>query len=75
MRPIEMIASFNTEGILTPIKYKIIDDGGESAAVKVDNVLTRSEEKVAGVRSVIFRCKSVVDGVQRVFELKYELDV
>jgi hypothetical protein len=73
MQPIDMIASSNIEGILTPIRYRI-NDAGEGVVVKVDSILTRTEEKAAGIRSVIFRCKSVNDGVQEVFELKYEID-
>jgi hypothetical protein len=73
MRSIEMIASSNIKGIITPIRYRI-NDAGEAVVVKVDNILTRTEEKVAGVRSLIFRCRSMIDGVQKVFELKYEVD-
>jgi hypothetical protein len=73
MRPIEMIASSNTEGILTPIRYRIIDSG-EGVVVTVDSILTRTEEKVAGFRNLIFRCRSTIDGVQKVYELKYEVD-
>lgn len=73
MQPIEMIVSFNIEGALTPIRYRI-SDGGENIVVKVDSVLTRTEEKVAGIRSMIFRCRSTINRVQKVFELKYEVE-
>lgn len=55
MRSIEMIASFNVEGVPTPIRYKI-DDDGESVVVNVDNVLTRSEEKVIKVYFKVTLC-------------------
>lgn len=72
-RPIEMIASSNIEGVLTPLRYRI-KEAGEGVVVNVDSILTRTEEKAAGVRSMIFRCRSTIDGVQKVFELKYEPD-
>jgi hypothetical protein len=73
MQPIEMIASSNIDGVLIPIRYRI-NDGEESVVVKVDSVLTRIEEKVTGIRSMIFRCRSTIEGVQKVFDLKYEVD-
>lgn len=72
-RPIEMIASSNIEGVLTPLRYRI-KEAGEGVVVNVDSILTKTEEKAAGVRSMIFRCRSTIDGVQKVFELKYEPD-
>jgi hypothetical protein len=72
-RPIEMIASSNIEGVLTPLRYRIKEDG-EGVVVNVDSILTRTEEKAAGVRSLIFRCRSTIAGVQKMFELKYEPD-
>lgn len=73
MRPIEMIASSNIEGVLTPIRYRM-NDLGEDVVVSVNRILTRTEEKVDRIRSIIYRCSSTIDGVQKVFELKYEVD-
>lgn len=68
-QPAEMIDSSNTDGIITPIRYRI-NDGGEGVVISVDNILTRTEGKVSGISSIIFRCRSSIDGVQKVFELK-----
>nr|WP_042333292.1 hypothetical protein [Desulfosporosinus meridiei] len=74
MQPIEMIAWFNLEGIPNPIRYKIASSDASKAVVKVDRIVTRSEEKLAGNRMIIFRCQSEVSGQLRVYELKYELN-
>jgi len=68
MKPIEMIAWFNKDGVLTPVRYKIEDN-----VIKVDQVTSKSEEKLAGSRMIIYRCQSEINGVLRLFELKYEL--
>ena len=57
MKPIEMIAWFNKEGVLNPIRYKL--DGMVS---KVDQVTSKSEEKLAGNRMIIYRCQSEING-------------
>ncbi|GAB6171976.1 hypothetical protein JCM15765_14540 [Paradesulfitobacterium aromaticivorans] len=73
MKPVEMIALFDKEGKPWPLKYKIQEwDEGE-IVVKVDRVITRTEEKLAGNRMIIFSCQSEVDGVLRPFELKFEV--
>lgn len=70
--PIEMIAWFNEAGLPTPIKFKI---NLESVAnvVKVDKVIHREVEKFAGNYVYLYRCQSVINNMERVYELKYEL--
>lgn len=74
MQPVEMIAWFNLEGIPNPIRYKIASSDASKVVVKVDRIVTRSEEKLAGNRMIIFRCQSEVSGQLRVYKLKYELN-
>ncbi len=52
-----MVAWFTQEGIPHPLKYKINYEG-EPTVVKVDHILLRTEEKLAGNRLIIFRCQS-----------------
>ena len=74
MQPIEMIAWFTLEGTPNPIRYRMISDDASNIVVKIDRVVTRSEEKLAGNRMFIFRCQSEIDGLLKLFELKYELN-
>lgn len=73
MQPIEMIAWFTQEGTPNPIRYKITSSDSSNIVVKVDRVVTRSEEKIAGNRMFIFRCQSEMNGLLKLYELKYEL--
>ncbi|TGE32910.1 hypothetical protein [Desulfosporosinus sp. Sb-LF] len=73
MQPIDMIAWFTREGIPNPIRYKLTSDDTSNIVVKVDRVITRSEEKLAGNRMLIFRCQSEINGLLKLYELKYEL--
>jgi len=68
MKPIEMIAWFTQEGVPKPIRYRL--DGN---VIKVEKVTSKSEEKLAGNRMIVYRCQSVINGELRLFELKYEL--
>ena len=72
MQPIEMIAWFTREGVPHPIKYRLRQNE-ENITVRVDRVMIRSEEKLAGNRMLLYRCQSVINGIEKVYELKYEL--
>lgn len=73
MKKIKMIAWFNENGVLTPIKFQIKGDSEEVVTIKVGRISERGEEKLAGNRMLIYRCQSEIDGIERVFELKYEV--
>ena len=67
MKPIEMIALFSADKP-RPIKFKIDDN-----VVKVEQIISLSEEKLAGNRMIIYRCQSEINGLLKQFELKYEI--
>lgn len=73
MQPVEMVARFSQEGSPRPVKYKITFEG-EPIVITIDKVLLKTEEKLAGNRMLLFRCQSLVNGLLKVFELKYELN-
>lgn len=74
MKPIEMIAWFTKDGISNPIKFKMMDEENCNIAVKVDKILVREEEKLAGNRMLVYKCQSMMGGIERLYELKYEIN-
>lgn len=74
MWPIEMIVWFTKDGIPHPIRYKLTDENKSNLVIKVDQVITRTEEKLAGNKMIVFRCQSIINGALKMFELKYELN-
>ncbi|MFA6808033.1 MAG: hypothetical protein WCR27_03480 [Eubacteriales bacterium] len=74
MKPIELIAWFTKEGIPHPIKYKIQTEDNSQKVVKILRLLARTEEKIAGNRMYIFKCEGNINGILKIFELKYELN-
>lgn len=73
MQPIEMVARFSEGGIPRPVKYKATFEG-VPVIITIDKILLKTEEKLAGNRMIIFRCQSIINGLLKVFELKYELN-
>lgn len=73
MKPIEMIAWFTEEGIPKPLRYRLINEDGEQQVIKVDRIISTSQEKLAGNRMIVFTCQSCINNIEKVYELKYEL--
>ncbi|MFA7534117.1 MAG: hypothetical protein WCY46_07295 [Tissierellaceae bacterium] len=73
MKPIEMIAWFSKDKYPIPLRYRIVDENMEHKVIKVDKILFKEEEKIAGNRMILYRCESIIENTQRIFELKYEI--
>jgi len=67
--PIEVLAHFDLAG--KPRPYRLTMDGKE---LRIEQVISMTEEKLAGNRMLVFRCQSEIDGELRPYELKYELN-
>ncbi|MGI6563596.1 MAG: hypothetical protein ACOX3Q_13740 [Clostridia bacterium] len=72
MKPVDMISYNSTNGDLQPIKYRLSDENGMTKIIKIDRIIQTTEEKLSGNRMIIFRVQSIINGLERVYELKYE---
>jgi hypothetical protein len=73
MKPVDMICCTDKDGTLTPIKFRITDENKEYRIIRIDRILSRKEEKLAGNRMLIFTVQGVINGNECLFEMKYEI--
>lgn len=73
MKPIDMIAAFDHEGNLQPIRYRIKQEVDSYITIKIDKILVRREEKWAGNKMLLFTCQSDFHGILKIYEIKYEI--
>lgn len=73
MKPVKMILLNDENGVLTPFRFQIRNAEKEYVTVKIENITEKSEEKLAGNRMLIYRCQSEINGILKLFELKYEI--
>jgi hypothetical protein len=66
--PIEVLAYYDLTGKLKPLRMKL-----NNKTIKIEQVVSVTEEKLAGNRMLVYRCQSEIKGELRPFELKYEL--
>jgi len=69
-KEIEMICLFNAKGV-TPIRFKYKEYDSSYKVIKVDKVISKNMEKLCGNFAWIFDCQSVIDEVERLYQLKF----
>ena len=68
-----MVTVTNETGVITPIKFKLKNEDG-IVIIKIDRVLFSEKEKLAGNIMYLYRCQSVINDMEKIYELKYELN-
>ena len=71
-KSIDVIAFFEKDGGVKPLRFRISEDE-EEKVIKISRVVNREIEKLAGNVMEKFVCIASVNGVERIFEIKYEL--
>jgi|BioPla2DNA2_1021312.scaffolds.fasta_scaffold15152_4 hypothetical protein len=74
MKSVDMICLSTCEGTITPLKFRWHEDGQEPKIIKIDRILDRKTEKLAGNPMLVFTVQSIINGVERIFEMKYEVN-
>jgi hypothetical protein len=73
MKSVDMICLSSCDGTITPLKFRWREDGHEPKIIRIDQVIDRKEEKLAGNPMLVFTVRSVIDGIERIFEMKYDI--
>ncbi|MFZ7133817.1 MAG: hypothetical protein ACOWWR_15835 [Eubacteriales bacterium] len=73
VKEIEMIAWFKKLEMPIPIKFTILDRE-QKKVVKVNEIIHTNVEKLAGNKMYIYRCQSMIEDKEIIYELKYEVD-
>ena len=72
-KPIEVVSWTDTKGNINPVRFKIVNDDESNTVVKIDKVISMDREKLAGNFMLVYKCQSVVNGADKLYEIKYEL--
>lgn len=74
IKPIDMIAWFSDEGIINPMRFRIKDGINEDIVIKVDKIFRRNQIKSAGKAVMVYDCQSVINKLEKLFQLRYEVE-
>ncbi len=70
-KPIEMIAVFNKDGKIEPLKFRLMNEDDQYIVIKVAQVNVINKEKYQGVWHYIFVCVITLNNRQRLCEITY----
>ncbi|MBN2558767.1 MAG: hypothetical protein JXB33_08445 [Clostridia bacterium] len=73
MKAVDMICVSTRDGLISPIKFRMPDGAGSTVVVKIDRVLQRDEQKIAGNRMLVYKVQSLIEDIEKVYEMKYEV--
>ncbi len=71
-KPIKMIAVFDENGVPTPIRFRI-EENGVWHTVRIDHICSTETVRPAGKDALLFRCQSEIQGALRMYELAYRI--
>ena len=71
--PIEVVSYTDNKGFINPIRFRVQLDDESVQVIKVDKIITKQTEKLAGNVMLVYKCQSLIDNAIKLFELKYEL--
>lgn len=72
-KKIEMIAYFEKEGKINPIRFRI-EEEDKCQVIKIGKIISTDLEKFCGNRMWVFTCSAVIGGVEKIFEIKYDVE-
>ncbi|WP_315109523.1 hypothetical protein [Clostridium intestinale] len=72
-KPIDMVAWFDKTGKAHPVRFRFEDENGEFKSIVVGKVLNIDLEKLCGNPARVFTCQSNIDGVTKLYEIKFIL--
>jgi hypothetical protein len=72
-KKIEVLATFDTEGNISPLRFKAKTKTHEDIIISIDTIKSKEFEKIAGNEMLLYRCKGIVNDKERDFELKFEI--
>ena len=71
--PIEMVSYTDNKGSIKPIRFRMQIENESMQVIKIDKVIVKETEKIAGNIMIVYKCQSLIDNTIKLFEIRYEL--
>lgn len=67
--PVQMISCTDTNGRITPLRFRFMDKTGELIAVTIEKIV-KSEQDISRIGAE-YQCEASMQGMKRSFTLRY----
>jgi len=71
--PIEMVSYTDNKGVIRPVRFRMQIGDDPMQVIKIDKVIVKETQKLAGNIMLVYKCQSLIDDVMKLFEIKYEI--
>ncbi|MGL5354569.1 MAG: hypothetical protein ACRDA5_14845 [Clostridium sp.] len=72
-KAIQMIAWFDIDGKINPVKFKYEQEEDDTKVISINKILNRDFEKLAGNPMWKLNCSSIIEGIESNYIIKYYL--
>ncbi|MDR3594325.1 hypothetical protein [Clostridium sp.] len=73
-KKIEMVAYFKKDGRINPIRFRI-EEENKYQVIKIEKIISIDLEKLCGNKMWVFTCSAVIGNIEKIFELKYDIEM
>jgi len=73
-KDIDVLCWFDQNGYPNPIRFRMEDESGVNVVIKIDKIISREYEKLAGNRMYVFTCQCIYQELLKIIVIKYEID-
>jgi hypothetical protein len=73
-KAIDVLCWFDYLGSPNPVRFRLKDEAGAYAIVKIHKILTKEHEKLAGNKMIVFTCQCTIQNTEKIIVIKYEMD-
>lgn len=71
--PVDVISICSAGGEIRPLRIRMEDDAHQLLRIDIDEVISVKYIQYVGIEAQIFLCRATVQGMKRLFELKYTI--
>lgn len=72
--PIQMICVVDTSGKISPLRFRFETEEHVIEAIRVERIISRDECNYVGIREKRFICAAVMNGAERILEIRYQVE-
>lgn len=71
--PVDVISICSAGGDIRPLRIRLEDDEHQLLRIDIDEVISVKYIQYVGIEAQIFLCRATIQGMRRLFELKYTI--
>ena len=71
--PVDVISVCSADGSIKPLRIRLEDENHQLLRVDIDEIISTREIQYVGIEAHVFLCRAMIQGQERMFELKYTI--